>query len=317
MTLAASEGRFETAAPDELVLPSRPRMSTPAWAALAAVYFVWGSTYLAIRYAIESIPPLSSAALRFTLAGLILAAFLAIRRGPAALRVTRRQLLSAALIGVLLLLGGNGGVVLSEQYIPTGMSALLVASVPLWIVLWRMVAKDRPNRRTLLGVLIGFAGLVVLMRPGGGVAHDYFLGVALVVIASVSWAFGSVATKTWLTPPKDPFVASAYQMVFGGLGCALAAALRGEHFHPSAITGASAWATLYLVSAGSLVAFCSYVWLLNNAPISLVSTYAYVNPVVAVALGAVFLSESITLAVIAGGLIVVLGVAVVISTERR
>jgi drug/metabolite transporter (DMT)-like permease len=318
MTLAASEGRFESRLPDEAAVPpARPGMSTAAWVALAAVYFVWGSTYLAIRYAIESIPPLSSAAIRFTLAGLLLAAFLAVRRGPAALRVTGRQLLSAALIGLLLLLGGNGFVVLSEQYIPTGMSALLVASVPLWIVVWRLVAGDRPNRRTLLGVLIGFAGLVVLMRPGGGAAHNYLLGVALVVAASVSWAFGSVATKTWLTPPKDPFVASAYQMVFGGLGCALAGALHGEHFHASAITGTSAWATLYLVAAGSLVAFSSYVWLLNNAPISLVSTYAYVNPVVAVALGAVFLGESITLAVIAGGLIVVVGVAVVITTERR
>ncbi|MFD0638691.1 EamA family transporter [Catenulispora yoronensis] len=262
-------------------------------------------------------PALSSAGLRFTLAGLILAAFIAIRRGPSALRVSRAQLLSAAAIGVLLLLGGNGGVVLSEQYIPTGMSALLVASVPLWIVVWRVVAKDRPNRWTLLGVLIGFVGLVVLMRPGGGVAHNYFLGVALVVVASVSWALGSVASKTWLTPPKDPFVASAYQMVFGGLGCAVAAALHGESFDPAAITGTSAWATLYLVAAGSLVAFSSYVWLLNNAPISLVSTYAYVNPVVAVALGALFLGESITLAVVVGGVIVVLGVAVVIATERR
>ncbi|GAA1968709.1 EamA family transporter [Catenulispora subtropica] len=317
MTLAASEGRFEAAAPEPAVLPGRPRMSSAAWAALGAVYFIWGSTYLAIRYAIESIPPLSSAALRFTLAGLILAAFLAIRRGPAALRVSRRQLASAALIGVLLLAGGNGGVVLSEQYIPTGMSALLVASVPLWIVVWRLVAKDRPNPRTLVGVLIGFVGLVVLIKPGGGVAHNYFLGVALVVVASVSWAFGSVASKTLLTPPKDPFVASAYQMVFGGLGCAVAAALHGESFHPGAITGTSAWATLYLIGAGSLVAFSSYVWLLNNAPISLVSTYAYVNPVVAVAFGALFLGESITLAVVAGGLIVVLGVAVVIATERR
>ena len=320
MTLAASGERFEPRAPapeEPAVPPARPGMSTAAWAALIAVYFLWGSTYLAIRYAIESIPPLSSAALRFTLAGLVLAAFLAVRRGPAALRVTGRQLLSAALIGVLMLLGGNGFVVLSEQYIPTGMSALLVASVPLWIVVWRTVAGDRPNRRTLLGVLIGFAGLVVLMRPGNGGAHNYVLGVALVVAASVSWAFGSVATKAWLTPPKDPFVASAYQMVFGGLGCALAAVFHGEHFHASAITGTSAWATLYLIAAGSLVAFSSYVWLLNNAPISLVSTYAYVNPVVAVALGAIFLSESITLAVVAGGLIVVAGVAVVIATERR
>ena len=299
--------------------PAAPtqHMTTTAWIALAAVYFVWGSTYLAIRYAIESIPPLSSAALRFTLAGLILLGFLAIRRGPSALRVTGRQLASAALIGTLLLLGGNGFVVLSEQYIPSGTSALLVASVPLWIVVWRAVAKDRPTARMLVGVLIGFAGLVVLMRPGGGSAHNYVLGVVLVLIASVSWAFGSVASKVWLTPPKDPFVDSAYQMVFGGIGCAMAAALHGEHFHPGAVTGTSVWATVYLVGAGSLVAFSSYVWLLKNAPISTVATYAYVNPVVAVALGALFLSETITLAVVVGGLIVVLGVAVVIATERR
>jgi drug/metabolite transporter (DMT)-like permease len=293
------------------------RMTSAAWIALAAVYFIWGSTYLAIRYAIESIPPLSSAALRFTLAGLVLGAFLALRRGPSALRVTRRQLASAALIGTLLLLGGNGFVVLSEQYIPSGTSALLVASVPLWIVVWRAVAKDRPNARTLVGVLIGFAGLVVLMRPGHGGTHNYVLGVLFVLIASVSWAFGSVASKVWLTPPKDPFVGSAYQMVFGGLGCGIAAALHGEHFDPGAITGTSVWATLYLVGAGSLVAFSSYVWLLKNAPISTVATYAYVNPVVAVALGALFLGESITAAVVVGGLIVVLGVAVVIATERR
>lgn len=297
--------------------PPRQRMTTAAWVALTAVYLVWGSTYLAMRYAIQSIPPLSSAALRFTLAGLILAAFLAVRRGPSVLRVSGRQLASAAAIGALLLLGGNGFVVMSEQYIPSGTSALLVASVPLWIVVWRAVAKDRPTGPTLVGVLVGFAGLVVLMHPGAGGPHNYVLGVALVLIASVSWAFGSVASKVWLTPPKDPFVASAYQMVFGGIGCAVAATLHGEHFHPGAITGTSLWATVYLVGAGSLVAFSSYVWLLKNAPISTVATYAYVNPVVAVALGALFVGETITLAVVVGGLIVVLGVAVVIATERR
>lgn len=309
MTIAAQAPRT-TRAPQQ-------HMTTAAWAALVTVYLVWGSTYLGIRYAIESIPPLTSAALRFTLAGLLLAAFLAIRRGPSALRVTKRQLASAAAIGSLLLLGGNGFVVLSEQYIPSGTSALLVASVPLWIVVWRAVAKDRPSLPMLVGVLIGFAGLVVLMHPGGGGAHNYVLGVVLVLIASVSWAFGSVASKVWLTPPKDPFVGSAYQMVFGGIGCAVAAVLHGEHFHPGAVTGTSVWATVYLVGAGSLVAFSSYVWLLKNAPISTVATYAYVNPVVAVALGALFLSETITVAVVIGGLIVVLGVAVVIATERR
>src|SRR2546423_1736072 len=253
MTVAAREGQFEAEVRPAPESPTgRPRMSTAAWLALGAVYFIWGSTYLGIRYAIESIPPLTSAALRFTLAGLILAAFLAIRRGPAALRVSRGQLISAVLIGVLLLLGGNGFVVLSEQYIPSGMAALLVASVPLWIVMWRMVARDRPKARTLVGVLIGFAGLVVLMRPGGGTAHNYFLGLALVIVASVSWAFGSVASRTWLTPPKDPFVASAYQMVFGGLACAVAAVLHGASFGPRAGTGPAGLPTLYLGGAGSL-----------------------------------------------------------------
>lgn len=294
-----------------------PRMSQAAWLALVAVYILWGSTYLGIHYAIESIAPLWSAALRFLLAGLILAAFLAVRRGPSMLRVTRRELFSAASIGLLLLLGGNGGVSLAEQYIPSGLAALLVSSVPLWIVLWRAAAKDRPSARTSAGVLIGFAGLVVLTRPSGGSGHDFVLGVALVLGGSLCWSFGSVASKAWLTPPRNPFVSSVYQMLFGGLGCAIAAPLSGEHLVLGAITGTSALAVLYLVAAGSLIAYCSYVWLLHNAPIGIVATYAYVNPVVAVALGALFLGESITATMLVGGIVVVLGVVVVIATERK
>jgi drug/metabolite transporter (DMT)-like permease len=233
------------------------------------------------------------------------------------LRVTRRELLSAASIGLLLLLGGNGGVSLAEQYIPSGLAALLVSSVPLWIVLWRAAAKDRPSARTSAGVLIGFAGLIVLTRPSGGTGHDFALGVALVIGGSLCWSFGSVASKAWLTPPRNPFVSSVYQMLFGGLGCAIAAPLSGEHLALGAITGTSALALLYLVAAGSLIAYCSYVWLLHNAPIGIVATYAYVNPVVAVGLGALFLSETITATMLVGGIVVVLGVVVVIATERR
>jgi drug/metabolite transporter (DMT)-like permease len=296
------------------------RISTPVWVALGIVYVVWGSTYLAIRYAIDSIPPFTSGALRFVLAGLILFAFLAIRRGRSALRVTRRQFGSAALVGVLLLLGGNGGVVLAEQSLPTGVAALLVASVPLWVVLWRAALRDRPDRRTLLGVALGFVGLAVLTLPGSHHAsggHSYVWGVVFVVFAALSWSFGSVGTKTWLTMPEDPFVATAYEMVAGGLACGIAALLHGEHVNLDAVTGKSLLATGYLVVFGSLVAFSSYVWLLHTAPISLVATYAYVNPVVAVALGALFLHESVTSTVVLGGLIVVAGVAVVISTESR
>jgi drug/metabolite transporter (DMT)-like permease len=284
------------------------------------VYVFWGSTYLAIRVAIETIPPFVSGALRFLLAGLVLCAFLTLRRGRSALRVTLRQGLSAALVGLLLLVGGNGGVVLAEQSLPTGMAALLVASVPLWVVLWRALARDRPNRQTLVGVLLGFVGLAVLVLPGshhttGG--RSYLLGVLIVIGAALCWSFGSVASKFWLTLPDDPFVAAAYEMVAGGVGMAVGALLHGEHVHRDAFTGKSLAAVGYLVAAGSLLAFCSYIWLLHVAPISLVATYAYVNPVVAVALGAMFLGEPVTSTVILGGLIVVAGVAVVVATERK
>src|SRR5258708_6525832 len=297
MTLALEEGRTATA-----------RRITPAiWLALGLVYIVWGSTYLAIPVAIESIPPFTSAAVRFILAGAILAAFLAIRGGPAKLKVTRRQLASASLVGILLLLGGNAGVVLAERALPSGLAALLVAAVPLWVVVWRALARDLPSARTLLGIVIGFVGLAVLVLPGhhqGNNGHSYLGGVLLVCGAAISWSFGSVASSQWLTMPKDPFVATAYEMIAGGLACAIAAALHGEHPDFGAMTGRSLAATAYLVVFGSLVAFSAYVWLLHAAPISLVSTYAYVNPVVAVALGAMFVGEPVTSTVVLGGLIV-------------
>ena len=300
-------------------LPAARSVSTAVWIALGVVYVLWGSTYLAIRYAIDSIPPFSSAAIRFVLAGVILLLFLGFRGGFAVLRVSRRELASAAAVGLLLLVGGNGGVVMAERTLPSGVAALLVASVPLWVVLWRVLAGDRPTGRTLIGVLIGFAGLAVLILPGKhAAAHgSYLMGVLFVVFASLSWSFGSVAGKAWWKLPANPFVASGYEMLFGGLGCAVAAAVHGERVEVSAMTGKSVAAVGYLIVFGSLVAFSAYVWLLHTAPISLVATYAYVNPVVAVALGAFFLGEPVTAAVVLGGLVVVAGVAVVIATERK
>lgn len=299
--------------------PPARKISTAVWIALGVVYVLWGSTYLAIRYAIESIPPFTSAAVRFVLAGLVLLGFLGIRGGFKVLRVSRRELASAAAVGVLLLVAGNGGVVLSERTLPSGMAALLVASVPLWVVLWRVFAGDRPTARTLVGVLLGFVGLAVLILPGGHSAThgSYALGVFFVVLASLSWSFGSVAGKAWWKLPENPFVASGYEMLAGGIGCAIAAVVHGEHAHVSSMSGRSIAAVGYLIVFGSLVAFSAYVWLLHTAPISLVATYAYVNPMVAVALGALFLNEPVTAAVVLGGLIVVAGVAVVIATERK
>ncbi|MBC8991556.1 EamA family transporter [Micromonospora chalcea] len=286
------------------------------------VYLLWGSTYLGIRVAVESLPPLISAAMRFAGAAVVLAVVLRLRRGPGALRVPVRRVGSAALIGVLLLAGGNGLVVLAESgpagtAVPSGVAALLVATVPLLVVVLRTVGGDRPRPWTFLGVALGFAGLVVLVLPRDGVDGVPVAGALTVVAAATSWSVGSYLSGR-IRMPADPFVATVYEMLAGAAVLALVGVARGElrGFSFAEVTGRS-WAALaYLMVAGSLVAFTAYVWLLAHAPISLVSTYAYVNPVVAVALGALFVAEPITSQVLLGGAIIVVGVAVVVSTER-
>ncbi|MFC6080353.1 EamA family transporter [Sphaerisporangium aureirubrum] len=284
------------------------------WTALIAVYVVWGSTYLAIMIAIESIPPLISGGMRFTAAAVVLGAVLAAVRGRRSFRMTRKEFLSAGLVGVLLLTAGNGMVAMAEQHISSGLAALLVASVPLWLVVFRIIARDRPRVLTLTGVLIGFCGVAGLSLDGGGTAGT--TGIVIVLAASLSWSVGSFLAGR-LPMPKDPFAASTVEMAVGGLGLLLTGTVIGERLHPADVTTASWLAVVYLILMGSLVGFTSYTWLLGNAPISLVSTYAYVNPVVAVLLGLAILQEPITPQMLAGGLVIVLGVALVVSTERR
>ncbi|MER5332670.1 EamA family transporter [Micromonospora sp. NPDC002717] len=302
----------------------RAAVATPAlvWTALLLVYVLWGSTYLGIRIAVESMPPLGSAATRFAAAGLVLAIVLRLRRGPGALRVDRRQLGSAALVGVLLLAGGNGLVVLAESgppgvAVPSGIAALLVATVPLLVVLLRTVTGDRPRFWTLAGVTLGFVGLVLLVLPTGGADAVPLAGALTIVAGAASWSIGSFLSGR-IRMPADPFVATVYEMFAGAAALAVLAVGRGElhGFDPGQVTGRSWLALAYLMVAGSLVAFTAYVWLLHHAPISLVATYAYVNPAVAVALGALFAAESITVQVLLGGAVIVAGVALVVSTER-
>ncbi|MFJ5229500.1 EamA family transporter [Kitasatospora sp. NPDC088391] len=291
-------------------------LGAAVWAALGIVYVVWGSTYLAIRVVVETMPPLLSGALRFAVAAALLLAGIAVRKGVRALRVTWRQFGSAALVGLLLLAGGNGGVVLAERTVPSGLAALLVASVPLWVVVLRRVFGGRTGGATLAGVLVGLVGLAVLTGPG--LTGDVELsGLLLVVGAAVVWALGSVLAGR-LPMPADPFVASAYEMLAGAAGALALSFVRGEpgRFEPGAVSGAS-WAGLgYLVVFGSIVAFTSYAWLLQRAPLPLVATYAYVNPVVAVLLGWLFLSESLTWPILVGGGIVVGGVFLVARNQR-
>ncbi|MFD9357666.1 EamA family transporter [Streptomyces sp. NPDC060031] len=300
-----------------------PRSSAPAsasarvWIALALVYVVWGSTYLGIRIVVQTMPPFLSAGARFITAGVLLAGLVAWRDGPAALRATRRQVGSAVAVGLLLILGGNGLIVLAETSVPSGLAALLVAAVPMWLVLLRAGTGDRPPLRTLGGVLLGLAGLAVLTVPG--ISGEIRLGgVLLVVAGSALWSLGSFSAAR-LTLPGNPFTGSAYQMLAGGVGGIVVGLCRGEQhgLDPGSFSTASWLALGYLVVFGSLVGFTSYVWLLRSAPLSLVSTYAYVNPVVAVALGWLILDEALTWPILLGGAIVVAAVCVIVSTERR
>ncbi|MFJ7065239.1 EamA family transporter [Streptomyces sp. NPDC101115] len=293
------------------------RIPVAVWVALAIVYVVWGSTYLGIRVVVETMPPFLSAGARFVTAGLILTAVVAWRQGPAALKVSPRQLASAAVVGLLLLVGGNGLVVLAETSIPSGLAALLVAVVPAWVVLLKAAFGDRPSVGGIAGVLLGLTGLGVLTLPGlsGEIAIG---GVVLVVVGALLWALGSFSAGR-IPMPASPFTASAYEMLAGGLAGLGVGLFRGEQhgLDLAAVSGRS-WAALaYLVVFGSLVAFTAYAWLIQTAPISLVSTYAYVNPVVAVALGALILNEALTWPIMLGGAIVVAGVCLIVSTERR
>jgi drug/metabolite transporter (DMT)-like permease len=298
--------------------PSRPASSPGlVWLALSIVCVVWGSTYLAIRVVVRTAPPLLSAGLRFLVAAAVLAAVLALwHRTGRVLRVGWRGFAASAVAGGLLLLGGNGLVVIAEQWVPSGLTALVLAAVPLWVVVLRALTHDRPRTATVAGVLLGFAGIALLLLPGERPDGAPLGGLLIVVAASLAWAVGSFVSPR-LPLPRDPFVATAYEMLAGGLLMVVAGGLRGERLAPGSVSTASWVALGYLVLFGSLVAFTAYVWLLSHAPISLAATNTYVNPVVAVALGAALLGESVTAAMLAGGAIVVTSVAIVVRTETR
>jgi drug/metabolite transporter (DMT)-like permease len=276
------------------------------WAALAAVYVGWGGTYLAIRVAIETIPPLLMASTRFLFAGALLYAW-AIRRGDVeGDRPTARQWRSAAIIGVALLLGGNGFVTLAEQHIPSGIAALLNATIPLWMVLLAGVLfRERVRWLEWSGILIGFAGVAFLAWPSDVQRLDP-LGIGMVIVASIAWASGSIYARR-APMPRRPLVGVAMQMLVGGL--------RGElpRVQLDQVSLESALGLAYLIVVGSWVAFSSYVWLLRVTRTSLVATYAYVNPVVAVALGLLFLSEPVTLRTFIAGGVILFGVALIVT----
>lgn len=288
------------------------------WAALIVVYVVWGSTYLAIRLVVETMPPLLTASGRFVIAGLIIYGVILARRGPGALRLSRAELRGSAFVGVCLLLGGNGLVMLGEREVPSGLAALIIAVVPLWVVLLRVLFGERIRVGTLIGVLVGFAGVAVLVVPRGVTGSVAPVGMLMLVAAAASWAIGSYYSQR-VALPRDPFVATATQLVLGGLGLGVAGVLAGELglLQVAAFSDRSIVAFVYLVTFGSILAYTAYTWLLQNAPVSQVATYAYVNPVVAIVLGWWVLAEEINPSMVVGGAMIVLAVGLVVRTESR
>jgi drug/metabolite transporter (DMT)-like permease len=286
------------------------------WAALVAVYIVWGSTYLAIRVTVETIPPLLSAAVRFLVAGAILYA-LTIRRGDAAgdrPRVIHWR--SAAVIGALMLFGGNGLVSVAEQRVPSGLASLVIASVPLWMVAIRVsLLGERVRWLETAGLVLGFGGIVLLADPFGQSGAD-LVGVGTLLVASLAWASGSLFARRAPLPAR-PLVGTAMQMLAGGAVLTVAATAAGEwaDLDVTAISLESLLGLGFLIVFGSLVGFASYVWLLRSARTTLVSTYAYVNPIVAVFLGWAILGEAVTSRTLLAGAVIVTAVALIVSAR--
>jgi drug/metabolite transporter (DMT)-like permease len=283
------------------------------WIGLVLVYVVWGSTYFGIKIAVETIPPLLAAGSRFLVAALLLAAILAWRR--TSLRVTRRELGASAFVGALLLGLGVGLVHVAETRIDSSVAAMIAGTVPLQIIVLRLISGESPARATRLSTLTGLFGLVLVVAPGLG-ADSTALGLAVMVSATMCWTLGSFLSNR-VPVPRDPFVASVYEMGFGGAFLMLGAAAFGEYGELGSGTFAAhsvlAWA--YLVVMGSLVGFTAYAWLLRVAPISLVVTHQYVNPLVAIALGVAFLGERPSPWSLAGAGLVIGAVYVAIRAE--
>lgn len=292
------------------------------WAGMISVYIVWGSTYLAIMFAVDTIPPFLMAGVRWLIAGLVLFVWRRLAGDPLPKAVHWR---SAAVIGILLVVGGNGVVSWAEQVVPSSITALLVGSVPLWMMLLEILRgilakKDtRPSWIAVVGILVGFGGIVLLVSPWevkGDLGGVDLVGAGALILASIFWASGSLYSRT-AKLPGSPLMSTAMESLTGGAALMLVASLTGEwgRLDLSAISGRSLLGLGYLIVFGSLVGFATYTWLLRAAPVTLVSTYAYVNPVVAVFLGALLADEVITPRVILAALIILGSVALITRTR--
>jgi drug/metabolite transporter (DMT)-like permease len=287
------------------------------WIVLLAIYIIWGSTYLGIRYAVETIPPFLMAGTRFLVAGALLYAWRRLAGDPAP---TLKQWRSTAVIGLLLLLGGNGLVSWAEKTVPSGIAALLIGTIPLWMVLAEAFRRGgmKPGALSILGLVAGFGGIVLLIWPmlTGGVDHLDPLGVIALLFAAFSWGLGSVYSKS-ADLPRSSLMTTAAEMLTGGLGLYFVGTLAGEwKMLDLAAVSTRSWLGLaYLTVFGSLGGFVAYAWLLRHAPIPLVSTYAYVNPLIAILLGSLLAQEPFSARILLAALVII-GSVILINTTR-
>lgn len=294
-------------------------MKTKLWIALLALYIVWGSTYLGIRFAVETIPPFLHASLRFLVSGIILYAW---RRAAGDPIPTASNWKVTAIVGAALLLGGNGLVAWAEQTVPSGIAALMITTSPFWLVLFESLRAGgaKPSWQAILGLVIGFIGVFILVGPaeitGGEGSFDTF-GIVLLLLAPIFWSMGSIYAKG-ADMPKSTLLSTGMQMLTGAVALFLVSVVRGElnGFSFGDVSMRSWLALLYLITFGSLIGFVSYGWLLHNAPISLVSTYAYVNPVVAVLLGSLLADEPLNGRILIAAAIII-GAVVLINSARQ
>lgn len=291
-------------------------------AAFASIYIIWGSTYLAILFAIRSIPPLLMAGARFLLAGTIL---YGIARMTGAVRSSRAEWRTALIVGTCLVVGGNGGVTLAEQYVPSGLAALLVATVPLYIALlsWLFGMAERPTALTAVGLAGGFIGVGVLIGPelhlsGDGESPRAWIGMSILLCSSLIWSAGSLYSRR-AQNAASPFLAAGQQMLCGGAIMIGLGSATGElaRFNPAGVTLQSLGAFVYLVVIGGIIGYASYAFLLRYCDPAKVATYAYVNPVVAVVLGAAFAGETLTPRAIIAASLIIGSVALVITAAQR
>ena len=313
--------------------PGRPGSGVRqvGWLSLLVVWVLWGSTYFAIRVGVETLPPLLMAGIRYVVAGLLMFPF-AIRSGGPELRTADRPRAagwwSALLVGALLLAGGNGGVSVGERSVPSGLAALLVATVPLWlIVIDRVFNGTRIALPALAGLVAGVVGVGFLAGPFGGSAGHAGaghggtggspgIGIVIILIASVSWASGTIASRR-VPLPSRPLLATSMQMLAGGAVLLAVAAVTGEfgQFDPAHVSAASWLALAYLIGPGSIIAFSAYVVAVRRLPTATVATYAYVNPIIAVILGTSLLGEALTASMLLGGALIVVAVVLVVRSQ--